>query len=528
MPRNQDEFDSLVFGRDDLIPGLGFGCLPIVSGCKLGAGTNGFAYSFRLNSDTGRPAFNLGKYTYENTGPSSGLIRFVDAHGNIFKFALEFERWGNIRVTITDDEGEATTWPGMDHLDLTLGAQPILLPIPPSWSAAIAIETDNYAFETHSWDISFKLQSQLFPDWDDLIFSEGGLDFSKSFSRVGRNRFVYTLKFRMRDPSLVYGRNEEESNRRRKLNGSEWSFVVTITSDGGAEFSLTVSKEGNPTITEEGFVDFTEDGDDSDPDEFPEELKLPDEQPQASGQDLPDLEVAAAITALDIGNDDLQPLLVSAEGGGFQPGDWLEPKDGGNQRMMVVSAGLPTSLSALVAEYIPPDPMALSAAAPALEYLPSGGLALAPPGAGVLHASWEPCSGLQDSGRSRAIYDFRNRNIQGSSIEPFRICHGRRGIRAVERRVYAVRSGHTDARSQVLFSGQDCGRPRSTVPETMRIEREHEHSGLCVGLRRGVEIDDDGTMNIPRTTAQSERLLVMPKTRKPYEEEFNRRTIELY
>ena len=47
-----------------------------------------------------------------------------------------------MRVTITDSEGEPSIWPGMSHLDLTLGAQPVLLPIPPSWSAAIAIETD--------------------------------------------------------------------------------------------------------------------------------------------------------------------------------------------------------------------------------------------------------------------------------------------------------------------------------------------------------------------------------------------------
>ena len=64
-------------------------------------------------------------------------------------FTLDFEPSGNMRVTITDEEGEPSAWPGMPHLDLALGGQPILLPIPPSWSAAIAIETD---FAPKDWN----------------------------------------------------------------------------------------------------------------------------------------------------------------------------------------------------------------------------------------------------------------------------------------------------------------------------------------------------------------------------------------
>ena len=76
--------------------------------------------------------------------------------------------------------------------------------------------------------------------------------------------------------------------------------------------------------------------------------------------------MAAAITASRIGPDDQQVLLVSAAGGNYQPGDWLEPKDGGNQRMMIVSAGPPTSVAAsvLAPRSYSSNGMALAAAPP--------------------------------------------------------------------------------------------------------------------------------------------------------------------
>ena len=75
---------------------------------------------------------------------------------------------------------------------------------------------------------------------------------------------------------------------------------------------------------------------------------LGDELPgvPASGKDVAGVEVAAANSVPAIGPDDLQVLLVSADGGDYRPGDWLEPKDGGNQRMMIVSAGQSGSVAA--------------------------------------------------------------------------------------------------------------------------------------------------------------------------------------
>jgi len=111
-------------------------------------------------------------------------------------------------------------------------------------------------------------------------------------------------------------------------------------------------------------------------DEFPEELRIPDEPPQASGRDIAGVKVAAANSASRTGPDDLQVLRVSADGGDYRPGDWLEPKDGGNQRMMIVSAGQSGSVAA---SNRPPRFRSLigaDAAAPAPQfYAQSGGIA---------------------------------------------------------------------------------------------------------------------------------------------------------
>ena len=129
-PRTQEEFDVLVWRRDDFIPGLFFGCLPIFDECVFAPG-----YGFRVerDPDTGLPLYVWGEYTYENTGPSQGVLTFRAVDGNDYVFTLDFEPSGKMRVTISDPDGDVPVWPGMPHLDLTLGAQPIL----PSYSAVV-------------------------------------------------------------------------------------------------------------------------------------------------------------------------------------------------------------------------------------------------------------------------------------------------------------------------------------------------------------------------------------------------------
>ena len=364
-PRTQEEFDELVFGRDDFIPGLCFGS------CIFGnPPEKGVARVFSFDDD-GIVGVSYGDYTYEKTGPSQGVVTLTTGGGEVWTFTLDFEPWGNVRATIVDSEGGTAVWPGTPHVDLALGAQPILLPIPPSWSAAIAVEADYARVESHASDIENELLKRFFPDLTNLVGGDGDINYRRERAGLGRNRFAFVVSFPRLDTNQVYGGN---LIRKLTLNGSEWTFVVTITSDGWAEFSLTVTKEGELPRTGESFVDFTGEG--IDLDEFPEELLLPDEPPQASAEDAPGLEVAAAVSATDIGSDDQQVLLVSAAGGNYQPGDWLEPKDGGNQRMMIVSTGPPTSVAAsvLAPRSYASNGMALAASAPQF-HAPGGSVA---------------------------------------------------------------------------------------------------------------------------------------------------------
>ncbi len=355
-PRSQEEFDVLAWGRDDFIPGFAFGCPPVFEECEFSPG-NG--YTVGRDPTTGLPAWVLGEYTYMNTGASTGVLTFRDEMGDSYTFTLEFDGPGSVRATIEAPEGGAAVWPGIPHLDLTLGAQPVLLPIPPSWSAALAIEADFAPEPANADRVRKELLDRFFPDFiNALVAGEGGLNYRQNYLRLGRNRAIQTIEFPWQDPKLIYGRDEAETARRLTLNGTTWSFNLTFTSDGAARFTLTVTKEGYLPTVVEGMVDFHGDG--ISVDEFPEELLLPDDPPQASGEDVSGGEVAAAVSVDRIGQDDMQTFLVSNSGATYRPGDWLEPKDGSNQRMMIVgtsqvSAVASTALSAVASPQFDPQ-----------------------------------------------------------------------------------------------------------------------------------------------------------------------------
>ena len=372
-PRNQDEFDTLVFGRDDFIPGLCFG------NCLLGdPPERGVARQFHIdaNGDFGE---EYGDYTYENNGPSQGVLTFALRGGDTWVFTLDFEPSGNVRVTITDPDGNDAVWPGSLHEDLTLGAQPILLPIPPSWSAAIAIETD---VAPEDWnglealiptpsDPAFPisprdnlLERTLFGGLSESLFKSErncpdghcpGVGYAFGYDKLGHNRARVTIEFndvRERFPETYELLSEDE----KTVSGSTWVFVLTFTSDGAAIFTLTITKEGYLPTVIEGFVDF--DGDSINVDEFPDELLLPDDPPQASGEDRSGVEVAAAVSASRIGAEDVQTFLVNNPGlqpAAHSPGDWLEPKDGSNQRMMIVGASQSAAATATISRVTTPQ-----------------------------------------------------------------------------------------------------------------------------------------------------------------------------
>ena len=370
-PRTQEEFDTLVFGRDDFIPGLCFG------NCLFGnPPERGVARQFHIEANGDRGEL-YGDYTYENTGPSQGVLTLALRGGDTWVFTLDFEPSGNVRVTTTDLDGTAAVWPGSLHVDLTLGAQPLLLPVPPSWSAVTTIETDA---APDDWDEleariptpgnpvypanprSNLLARTLFGDLSDAAIGNpnysgdpNGVSHSARYERLGRNRAIVTFAFenyREVLPDIYRGYDDIQ----KELNGSTWVFVLTFTSDGAAIITLTISKEGFLPTVVEGFVDFT--GDSIIVDEFPDELLLPDDPPQASGEDRSGVEVATAFSATRIGSDDVQTFLVNNPGlqpAAYSPGDWLEPKDGSNQRMMIVGAGQAAAAAAAVSRVTTPQ-----------------------------------------------------------------------------------------------------------------------------------------------------------------------------
>ena len=119
----------------------------------------------------------------------------------------------------------------------------------------------------------------------------------------------------------------------------EWIFELTFLSPDAAEYTATIHRHGRAPLTLNGFIDFKA-GDNLS--SFPPELLPPGSPPQASGNDLFGVDAATGSTSISIGGDSIQTILVQ-DGGvqdiAYQPGDWLEPKDGGNQRMMIVGAG---------------------------------------------------------------------------------------------------------------------------------------------------------------------------------------------
>ena len=156
-----------------------------------------------------------------------------------------------------------------------------------------------------------------------------------TYESTGADSGALTVRFGCRCPRDEWGDNDG-SNR---FPDEEWVFELSFLSSDAAEYTVTIYREGQPPLTLNGFIDFKS-GDNLS--SFPPELLPPGSPPQASGNDLFGVDAATGSTSLSIGADSIQTILVQ-DGGiqdiAYQPGDWLEPKDGGNQRMMIVGAG---------------------------------------------------------------------------------------------------------------------------------------------------------------------------------------------
>ena len=358
VPRSQEEFDVLAWGREDLIPGLGFGCLPGIPGCEF---TPGQAYRIERNPEGCGGCYlghYPGSYSYEKTGAAQGVLTFEGNDGKTFVFTLDVQPSGRMQVTVADADGNSPGWPGMPDTLLEGSSLPILLPIPPSWSAAIEIETDG---APEDWDgLEDRMPTPASPAnpdcprcetgerlllgevWDRAFIGADGsasspLAWTPVYTKLGRNRAVWTISFSW--CGEVCGSEDNVSEFQRALAGTTWVFDISFLTEDSGTIEVTLQREGESPTTLRRFLDLKAGS--SSTDSFPNELTLPDEAPQASGQDITEVQIAPVTTPAGIGQNDIQTFLVNNVGSqpaSYSAGDWLEPKDGGNQRMMVVAS----------------------------------------------------------------------------------------------------------------------------------------------------------------------------------------------
>ena len=182
---------------------------------------------------------------------------------------------------------------------------------------------------------------------------------SYAYESTGPNSGALTVRFGCRCPRDEW----DDNNGTDSSPDEEWVFELSFLSSDAAEYTLTLYREGQPPLTLNGFIDFKA-GDNLS--SFPPELLPPGSPPQASGNDLFGVDAATGSTSLSIGGDSIQTILVQ-DGGiqdiAYQPGDWLEPKDGGNQRMMIVGPGQTSAPVAAGLDFRARTPAQVSSAA---------------------------------------------------------------------------------------------------------------------------------------------------------------------
>ena len=200
---------------------------------------------------------------------------------------------------------------------------------------------------------SSPLAPQTMEDFDALAFGKRNLVPGIFFGRTHSERvcptcsprdsgYFHRVRGNLEDPGKYLYENEGRASGILTLlfnNGDVWVFELEFIASDAAEYVVTIRRDGHAPLVLEGIIDFA---DDSNLNEFPPELLPPGSPPQASGNDLFGVDAATGSTSISIGGDSIQTILVQ-DGGiqdiAYQPGDWLEPKDGGNQRMMIVGSG---------------------------------------------------------------------------------------------------------------------------------------------------------------------------------------------
>ena len=270
-PRSREEFDVLAWGRDDLIPGLGFACLPGIPDCEF---TPGNAYRIERDPAARTITYTPGSYSYEKTGAAQGVLTFEGNDGKTFVFTLDVQPSGRMQVTVADADGNSPGWPGMPDTLLKGSSLPILLPIPPSWSAAIEIETD---VAPEDWDeLEDRIPTPASPAdpdrprldigerlllgdvWDRAFIGSDGsasspLAWTPVYRKLGRNRAVWTISFSWCGEAC--GSEHNISDFQRSLAGTTWVFDISFLTEDSGNIEVTLQREGESPATLHRFLD---------------------------------------------------------------------------------------------------------------------------------------------------------------------------------------------------------------------------------------------------------------------------------
>ena len=128
------------------------------------------------------------------------------------------------------------------------------------------------------------------------------------------------------------------------------TFELKFETSTVATFTATICITGQACQVDYGTLDF-EDG--SNEDHLPHELIPPQSPPQERGSDHSGVAIATPVTTPTIAGDTQQSVLVRDSGVlpvNYRSGDWLEPKDGSNQRMMIAGTDHGTASVASVGQ----------------------------------------------------------------------------------------------------------------------------------------------------------------------------------
>ena len=347
-PRTQEEFDRLARGRRDFIPGVVIGELDLLRDRSLVS--PGSASLLKYDNYGRHSASRFAEYRYENIGPSEGLLTITPrVGGETLSFRLGFGG-GTMGITVEDSEGDPVDWwaetfPEFAGVPQLADPLPILLPSPPA--SPINLDGPDLAPQTGEDFMSRFPWDPYSGGWSDIDAMLGPNALYRPFQgfsehgyvKTDRNRATITLTFGDFDPTHPDRSPALSDNFYEQFTGATWDIDIEFLTDGSIGYTATLSLDGSPTgLMLSGVVDY--DGNRMEPDdEFPPETLPPDDPPQARGQDLPGVDLAPANTAGGIGPNDLQPFLLDGadlEQAAYRPGDWLEPKDGSAQRMMIV------------------------------------------------------------------------------------------------------------------------------------------------------------------------------------------------